>query len=480
MFSRILLLSSLVAFGLPTIANAQLAVGGNRANYGVHHLNGGFTPDPLRVQATSGGNRAASSVRRNCAGFVSRQPDLIVRYNNPARLLRIFAEAAGDTTILVNDPNGRWHCNDDTYGQNPGIDFRRPAAGQYDIWIGSYNSGQRLSATISVTELNHVTPGQNVAQPIYNQPQPQPQQNNLIIGGNRANFGQRRLRGGFTPDPFVVNVNSGGNVNASSVHGGCAGFVSRQPDFIVRYRRPRDFLRFFAQASGDTTLIINDPNGRWHCNDDTYGQNPGIDINNPAAGQYDIWVGSYSAGQAHQAQLSVTELRHITPSGSAPVVQPAPPPPPVFQPQTSYLFQGSFESTPVQFSAPTLDALVQQCHQFTAAARLSMVDDVTMNGGRAHNSSGYWNNQALCAIVALNARPQGYAPTTAQGVVEDMPFSVSGDINTVRRVIQTYMPVALAGNSFVDDITINGRRMHNSSGYWNGNQVAQMIVSQVH
>lgn len=133
----------------------------------------------------------------------------------------------------------------------------------------------------------------------------------LRIGGGSANFGVFSLTGGFTPDPNLHAVTSGGGIDAStlSLAPGCRGYVTAQPDVIVRYQSPAQFLRFFNRASGDTTLVINAPDGRWYCDDDSGGStNPQIDFNHPQAGQYDIWVGSYRAGENVSGQLGVTEL----------------------------------------------------------------------------------------------------------------------------------------------------------------------------
>ena len=137
-------------------------------------------------------------------------------------------------------------------------------------------------------------------------------QQGLSIGGSQSNFGRRALRGGFTPDPSTVNVVSGGGLDASTMGlaPGCRGYVTRQPDFIVDYANAASFLRFFATSTGDTTLVINDGAGRWHCNDDSNGGlNPTVDIANPPSGQYDVWVGSYRARENLRSTLHVTELR---------------------------------------------------------------------------------------------------------------------------------------------------------------------------
>ena len=139
-------------------------------------------------------------------------------------------------------------------------------------------------------------------------------QSTLSIGGSRAHFGVHNLNNGFVPDPKVINVTSGGNLNVSSMGYGaqCRGFATSTPDAIVHYNGG-SFLRFFVRASGDTTLAINDASGRWHCNDDSVGTNPMVSITNPPSGQYDIWVGSYRAGEQIRGTLNITELRSQQP-----------------------------------------------------------------------------------------------------------------------------------------------------------------------
>ena len=59
--------------------------------------------------------------------------------------------------MIVNDPSGNWHCNDDfdsAGGTNPGVVFSQPVAGIYDIWVGTYSEGEAFeSANLHITEL---------------------------------------------------------------------------------------------------------------------------------------------------------------------------------------------------------------------------------------------------------------------------------------------------------------------------------------
>lgn len=146
----------------------------------------------------------------------------------------------------------------------------------------------------------------------------------LITGGTQSNFGGAEIATGFLPDPHQVQVVSGAtptdsvDINQLSLapvnSGACRGYATHEPDYIVRVTQPGQLLRFFVNAPADTTLVINDGAGRWWCSDDDGGNlNPLIDIANPPAGQYDIWVGSYQAGANIQGVLSVSELQSSTP-----------------------------------------------------------------------------------------------------------------------------------------------------------------------
>ncbi len=133
----------------------------------------------------------------------------------------------------------------------------------------------------------------------------------LQIGGQRANFGSRPLSPGFVPDPISVPVVSGGNIDARNLGlgPGCVGFVTRQPDYIVRLTGASRFLRFYVTAGSDTTLLVNRANGQWSCNDDSFGgTNPSVDLTNAGPGQYDVWVGSYQSGTQARGSLNITEL----------------------------------------------------------------------------------------------------------------------------------------------------------------------------
>ncbi|MBN1954427.1 MAG: SUMF1/EgtB/PvdO family nonheme iron enzyme [Anaerolineae bacterium] len=127
------------------------------------------------------------------------------------------------------------------------------------------------------------------------------------------NFGSVELAAGFLPDPYEVPIVSGGavDVDAMGIGTDCRGYATSAPDYRSFWSGASDELRIFfvpETVGDDATLIVNDPAGSWFCNDDYSGWDPMVIFENPAEGQYDIWVGSYSAGEYIEGTLYVTEL----------------------------------------------------------------------------------------------------------------------------------------------------------------------------
>ncbi|WP_420430636.1 peptidase S1 [Hyphobacterium sp.] len=124
-------------------------------------------------------------------------------------------------------------------------------------------------------------------------------------------YGSVSLSSGYTPDPYLVNLQSGGSIDASrSIGGNCRGYVANAPDYRLQYRAGTVLpLIISVSSSADTTLVVNGPDGRWYCDDDGgQGLNPSLRWNTPMSGQYDIYVGTYGTASYRNATLSISEL----------------------------------------------------------------------------------------------------------------------------------------------------------------------------
>lgn len=125
------------------------------------------------------------------------------------------------------------------------------------------------------------------------------------------NYGELTLSAGFTPDPALVSLLAGGSVNAADKNSDCAGFISDAPDMRLFWDgsgKGGPNLKISALSNADTTLVVNGPDGRWYCDDDSgEDSNPLVELT-PRAGRYEIWVGTYSEGETKRAVLSVSEV----------------------------------------------------------------------------------------------------------------------------------------------------------------------------
>ncbi len=122
-------------------------------------------------------------------------------------------------------------------------------------------------------------------------------------------YGTVNLSAGFTPDPYIVNLQAGGSNPAGNISSQCAGFIADAPDVRLNYTAGSWPLIISTNSQADTTLVINGPDGSWYCDDDGgQGFNASLRFSNPRSGQYDIWVGTFSPGSLPSAQLHISEV----------------------------------------------------------------------------------------------------------------------------------------------------------------------------
>lgn len=121
----------------------------------------------------------------------------------------------------------------------------------------------------------------------------------------KPTFGTVTLQAGFLPDPHTKALQAGGNLRTNL--GGVNAYVARAPDYRLHYTKGKFPLVFSVQSDGDTTLLINLPDGTWIADDDSGGGvDPLIRLLNPQSGRYDIYVGTFKKDLL-AATLTITE-----------------------------------------------------------------------------------------------------------------------------------------------------------------------------
>lgn len=125
------------------------------------------------------------------------------------------------------------------------------------------------------------------------------------------NYGEVQLGSGVFADPYVLDLDAGGYVDMQGRIESCRGFITENPDYRIQFtpgEQPAPLI-FSVNSDVDTTLVINGPDGRWYCDDDSgvRGANPMLMFDAPGAGQYDIWVGIFGEPGTHPARLVISE-----------------------------------------------------------------------------------------------------------------------------------------------------------------------------
>lgn len=283
---------------MATPAAAQRVSAGANGTFGRVTLDTGFLPDPHEIAVNAGGPVDAVTVRGDCYGRIARRPSVSLRYNAGSLPLIISAVSAADTTLVVRAPDNSYSCNDDAAGLNPAIRFDSPSSGRYQIWVGTFGvDAGNPPATLYISEIG-------IGKwDVENRPNP----------ALDPAYGAVSLVSGFQPDPHTQAIAAGGSFDASTLGvQGCVGWIATAPDYRVNWTAGSGALPlvFSVQSDADTTLVINDAQGNWICDDDggNNGLNPAITIANPPSGQYDIWVGTFAQGDLEPSTLNVSEL----------------------------------------------------------------------------------------------------------------------------------------------------------------------------
>jgi hypothetical protein len=241
----------------------------------------GVTSLPLTLSAAAD----ASSFGEGCYGRIDpTRPDVLLRLDASERRIVLRARSDSDTTLVVHAPDGRVHCDDDSYGHDPEVVLTDTAAGDYAIWIGLYSGQGGEAATLDLSrgaERGELPAALDATAP--------PAAGTHVLAGT----GQ-----------LAIDVALAPLVRAEAFSSGCAGSIDpSRPDAVILLDAEAPLLALRAQSATDTTLFLRLPDGGLICDDDTDGLNPALQVAPASSGDYSVWVGAYSASEGGTAVL---------------------------------------------------------------------------------------------------------------------------------------------------------------------------------
>lgn len=109
---------------------------------------GGTTSLPSAVAG-----QAQDRLNNACLGYGALTPNHILELTSGRDRLVLTVDSGGqDTTLIVKGPDGQVLCGDDISGRN--LDAQIAAngwqPGTYEVWVGTFESGQRYNYTLIV------------------------------------------------------------------------------------------------------------------------------------------------------------------------------------------------------------------------------------------------------------------------------------------------------------------------------------------
>ena len=126
-------------------------------NFGTISLAPGFDATATSISGYTGGSYSLSAIsnrdrdNKACIGFADPNPDHILVLEKDFSNLKVAVNSGGDTTILIQGPDNTIYCGDDTGRiKDASIENRNWKAGNYKVWVGTFNSNVKLNYSLSV------------------------------------------------------------------------------------------------------------------------------------------------------------------------------------------------------------------------------------------------------------------------------------------------------------------------------------------
>ena len=275
-----------------------------------------FGETVLDHEVRAGGLIRAQSIPElaGCRGAITAEPTVTIRHNRREGALHVRAGSRGDTTMILRTPSGQWLCDDDSIGLAPVISMPDAERGEYKVWVGAYDAGE-LPATLRLSATPFSNAAYDFEQSLNNAVDVLTRQTEAAHGASqtplrpdaRAHHGRISFRAGrgrdAQSDVVVIPETS-----LAQAGGACRGFATARPSLVVRRRNGGDApFSISAGADFDATLAVRRPDGRWACNDDGWGLNPGLTFTGAERGEYAVYVGSLGASNGGPAQVYVTD-----------------------------------------------------------------------------------------------------------------------------------------------------------------------------
>lgn len=210
-------------------------------------------------------------------GFGSAAPSLSVDVADAGGDVVFGGRGTCDTVMLVRDPSGAYHFNDDGGSASQPLISLAAQGGAYQVWLGSYGQGSECEGAIAVSAGDHTCPV------------------GIPTSGPTA-IDAAGLTAGLT-----LAANAGGSLDLAGCSEvvnlglGAVGFVPTTPQVNLSAPEGLDGMASLSVPGlCDTSLLAQDQAGTWYFNDDSEDSfSPRIDVPAGQLAGLNVWIGTY-------------------------------------------------------------------------------------------------------------------------------------------------------------------------------------------
>lgn len=306
----------------------ETTAGEDQSAYITINPEAGFPLDPFLVSLQGGGPVEASTLSEGCTGFIPASPAVTVDYQGDADMLRAFFYSDGDTTLVVQTPDGDYLC-DDNGNQlvlDATVEITKPVQGPYNVWVGATDAKALVPGFLVFTTHDEVTANTLALASLVKRPVAPavlPVRDRLVHAAERLEEASAKVAAADAlkagGKAVTKDITADGDLPAPELQTGdtlCGGLVNVEPSYAFDWSGDAKALNVFVEADGDTTLLVMAPDGSFLCADDADGNrnlNPLLVISEPAAGRYLVWVGRVDPSQPVTGALTLTESSSAKP-----------------------------------------------------------------------------------------------------------------------------------------------------------------------
>lgn len=222
---------------------------------------------------------------QSCFGYGQTDAaDVVLTLDEAQARFSISALSSRDLVMAVVAPDGTVLCNDDTYQLNPAVTFNDAPAGDYHIIVGGYSQGGEGQYALYASQ-----GGPAFSNAVINA-DAEPRYGRAVFDIDAAGLGQRLVDAPVTSSDALDGLAAGMF---------CAGYSDvSAPDMVLTLDEGLPMFSLYAHSVTDLVMAVRTPGGEWLCNDDANALNPAVQIENAQAGDYAVFVGTYSQGDS--------------------------------------------------------------------------------------------------------------------------------------------------------------------------------------